>query len=75
MIEMARMQLEETKSGIPILEEEIKYLLIPKDPEDTKNVVIEIRAGTGGDEASIFAGDLYRMYSKYCQTKVGKPTL
>lgn len=67
MIEMARMQLEETKSGIPILEEEIKYLLIPKDPEDTKNVVIEIRAGTGGDEASIFAGDLYRMYSKYCQ--------
>ena len=67
MIEMARMQLEETKSGIPILEEEIKYLLIPKDPEDTKNVVIEIRAGTGGDEASIFAGDLYRMYSKFCQ--------
>lgn len=67
MIEMARMQLEEAKSGIPILEEEIKYLLIPKDPEDTKNVVIEIRAGTGGDEASIFAGDLYRMYSKYCQ--------
>lgn len=67
MIEMARMQLEEAKSGIPILEEEIKYLLIPKDPEDTKNVVIEIRAGTGGDEASIFAGDLYRMYSKFCQ--------
>ena len=67
MIEMARIQLEEAKSGIPILEEEIKYLLIPKDPEDTKNVVIEIRAGTGGDEASIFAGDLYRMYSKYCQ--------
>lgn len=67
MIEMARMQLEEAKSGIPILEEEIKYLLIPKDPEDTKNVVIEIRAGTGGDEASIFSGDLYRMYSKYCQ--------
>ena len=67
MIEMARMQLEEAKSGIPILEEEIKYLLIPKDPEDIKNVVIEIRAGTGGDEASIFAGDLYRMYSKYCQ--------
>ena len=67
MVEMAKMQLDEAKTELPKLEEEIKYLLIPKDPEDGKNVVIEIRAGTGGDEASIFAGDLYRMYSKYCQ--------
>jgi peptide chain release factor 1 len=67
MVEMAKMQLDDAKTELPKLEEEIKYLLIPKDPEDGKNVVIEIRAGTGGDEASIFAGDLYRMYSKYCQ--------
>ena len=67
MVEMAKMELEEAKEKLPQLEEEIKYLLIPKDPEDAKNVVVEIRAGTGGDEASIFAGDLYRMYTKYCQ--------
>ena len=66
MIEIAKMQLEEAKEKLPALEEEIKYLLIPKDPEDAKNVMMEIRAGTGGDEASIFAGDLYRMYNKYC---------
>ncbi len=65
MVEMAKMQLEEAKSKLPTLEEEIKFLLIPKDPEDSKNAVMEIRAGTGGDEASIFAGDLYRMYTKY----------
>ena len=69
MTEMARLQLEEAKERLPELEEEIKFLLIPKDPEDSKNAVMEIRAGTGGDEASIFAGDLYRMYSKYCQDK------
>jgi len=69
MLEMAKMQLDEAKSALPKLEEEIKYLLIPKDPEDEKNVVIEIRAGTGGDEASIFAGDLFRMYTKYCESK------
>lgn len=69
MTEMAKLQLEEAKEGLPRLEEEIKLLLIPKDPEDAKNVVMEIRAGTGGDEASIFAGDLYRMYSKYCESK------
>ena len=69
MTEMARLQLEEAKQRLPQLEEEIKFLLIPKDPEDSKNAVMEIRAGTGGDEASIFAGDLYRMYSKYCQDK------
>jgi len=69
MVEMARMQLDEAKQALPVLEEEIKLLLIPKDPEDAKDVVMEIRAGTGGDEASIFAGDLYRMYSKYCESK------
>ena len=67
MIDMAKMQLEEAKEQLPQLEEEIRFLLIPKDSEDGKNVVVEIRAGTGGDEASIFAGDLYRMYTKYCQ--------
>ena len=69
MVEMARMQLEEAKSALPGLEEEIKFLLIPKDPEDEKDVVMEIRAGTGGDEASIFAGDLFRMYTKYCESR------
>ena len=69
MLAMAKMEVETAKEQIPKLEEEIKFLLIPKDPEDAKNVVVEIRAGTGGDEASIFAGDLYRMYTKYCQTK------
>jgi len=69
MVEMAEMQLEEAEDRLPKLEEEIKFLLIPKDPEDSKNAVMEIRAGTGGDEASIFAGDLFRMYSKYCESK------
>ena len=58
MVEMAKMQYDEAKEGIPTLEEEIRFLLIPKDPDDAKNVVVEVRAGTGGDEASIFAGDL-----------------
>jgi len=69
MTEMAKMQLDEAKERLPQLEEEIKFLLIPKDPEDAKNVMVEIRAGTGGDEASIFAGDLYRMYNKYCENQ------
>ncbi|WP_222984755.1 peptide chain release factor 1 [Flagellimonas meishanensis] len=75
MLEMAKMQLEESKSALPNLEEEIKFLLIPKDPEDEKDVVMEIRAGTGGDEASIFAGDLYRMYAKYCESKGWKTNI
>jgi len=69
MIDMAKMQYDEAKEGIPKLEEEIRVLLIPKDPEDSKNAVVELRAGTGGDEASIFAGDLFRMYTKYCESK------
>ncbi|PCH77102.1 MAG: peptide chain release factor 1 [Flavobacteriaceae bacterium] len=69
MTEMAKMELEEGKARLPLLEDKIKFMLIPKDPEDAKNVIIEIRAGTGGDEASIFAGDLYRMYTKYCSDR------
>jgi peptide chain release factor 1 len=69
MTEMAKMQLDEAKERLPELEEEIKFMLIPKDPEDAKNVMVEIRAGTGGDEASIFAGDLFRMYTKYCENR------
>jgi len=69
MVEMAKMQLDEAKEQLPTLEEEINLLMIPKDPEDAKNVVMELRAGTGGDEASIFAGDLYRMYTKFASDK------
>ncbi|MBP3245327.1 MAG: peptide chain release factor 1 [Bacteroidaceae bacterium] len=67
--EMAREMLNEAETKIPALEEEIKLLLVPADPEDDKNVMMEIRGGTGGDEAALFAGDLFRMYSKYCETK------
>ncbi|MCB2207464.1 MAG: peptide chain release factor 1 [Bacteroidetes bacterium] len=67
--EMAKEELEELEPQKEEMEEEIRVLLIPKDPQDDKNAVMEIRAGTGGDEASIFAGDLYRMYQKYCETK------
>jgi peptide chain release factor 1 len=69
MREMAKLELEELNAKVPEMEEEIKMLLIPVDPEDEKNAVIEIRAGTGGDEASIFAGDLFRMYSKFFENK------
>lgn len=69
MREMAKAELEQLNAGIPDMEEEIKLLLIPVDPEDEKNAVMEIRAGTGGDEASIFAGDLFRMYSKYFESR------
>lgn len=69
MREMAKMELDELEDKLPEMEENIKLLLIPADPQDAKNAVLEIRAGTGGDEASIFAGDLYRMYTKYCQEK------
>ena len=69
MREMAKTEIEELTEKLPSIEEEIKLLLIPSDPEDEKNAVVEIRAGTGGDEASIFAGDLFRMYSKFCEAK------
>jgi peptide chain release factor 1 len=69
MTDIAKEELEEVKARLPELEETIRFMLIPKDPEDAKNIVMELRAGTGGDEASIFAGDLYRMYTKYCESK------
>ncbi len=69
MREMAKAELAELEPKIPEMEESIKLLLIPADPEDSKNAIVEIRGGTGGDEAAIFAGDLFRMYSKYCETK------
>ena len=75
MLEMANEELKDSKEKIRLIEEEIKFLLIPKDPEDSKNVVVELRAGTGGDEASIFAGDLFRMYTKYCEGRNWKVSL
>ncbi len=69
MLNMAKEELDSAVNRLADLEEEIRFMLIPKDPEDTKNVMMELRAGTGGDEASIFAGDLYRMYTKYCESK------
>ena len=67
--EMAREELQENERARPDLEEEIKMALVPKDPEDAKNVQMEIRAGTGGDEACLFAGDLFNMYNKYSESK------
>ena len=67
--EMAREQVAECEEQIPPLEEKIKLMLVPKDPEDSKNAILEIRGGTGGDEAALFAGDLFRMYTKYCEAK------
>ena len=67
--EMAREQLSENEAALPGLEEEVKIALVPKDPEDAKNVQMEIRAGTGGDEACLFAGDLFNMYKRFCDSK------
>ena len=67
--DMAKEELDEATAALPAIEEEIKLLLIPADPEDSKNAIVEIRGGTGGDEAAIFAGDLYKMYVKYCESK------
>ena len=69
MKDMAREELQQNETLQPQLEEEIKLLLIPKDPEDAKNVQMEIRAGTGGDEAALFAGDLFNMYKRFCDMK------
>ena len=69
MRELAKEELDNSLEQLPRMEEEIKLLLIPEDPEDNKNAIVEIRGGTGGDEAGIFAGDLFRMYAKYCETK------
>ena len=67
MVEMAKLQLEEAEEEIPKMEEKIRFMLIPKDPEDAKNAVVEVRAGTGGDEASIFAGDIFEMLTRFCE--------
>lgn len=72
MKEMAREELEELSAKQAPLEEKIKMLLVPKDPEDDKNAMVEIRAGTGGDEASIFAGDLFRMYTRFFDSQSWK---
>ena len=69
MREMAKLEIDVIEPKIEPLEEEIKLLLIPADPEDAKNCIVEIRGGTGGDEAAIFAGDLFRMYTKFCENK------
>ncbi len=69
MREMAKAEIDSLLQSLPEMEEDIKFLLLPADPEDEKNAVMEIRAGTGGDEASIFAGDLFRMYSKYIEAR------
>jgi peptide chain release factor 1 len=73
--EMAKEELEAQNKSKEELEEEIRQLLIPKDPQDEKNAIIEVRAGTGGDEASIFAGDLLRMYMRFCERKGWKIAL
>jgi peptide chain release factor 1 len=67
--ELAKMELDELAPKIESLDKDLRELLTPKDPTDDKNIVLEIRAGTGGDEASIFAGDLFRMYQRYCERK------
>ena len=69
MRELAKMELDELTPQSEVLEAEIKELLMPKDPNDYKNAILEIRAGTGGDEAAIFAGDLWRMYQRFCDRK------
>ncbi len=73
--EMARSEIDELEPQLPVLEEEVKLMLLPQDPEDGKNVVMEIRGGTGGDEAALFAGDLFRMYTKYFELKGFKYTV
>jgi len=69
MREMAKAEIDEIEPLIPEMEDNIKLLLIPADPEDNKNAIVEIRGGTGGDEAAIFAGDLFKMYNRYCESK------
>lgn len=69
MRQLARQELDEAQTRIPELEERIKLMLVPADPDDAKNAVVEIRGGTGGDEAALFAGDLFRMYQKFAESK------
>ena len=74
-VDMAKMELDELLSEKSKMDEEVKIMLIPKDEEDSKNVIIEIRAGAGGDEASIFAGDIFRMYTRYCEGRGWKTSV
>lgn len=67
MLEMAREERDLSRTAIETMEEEVRMMLVPKDPNDERNCTVEVRAGTGGDEASLFAGDLYRMYTRYCE--------
>ena len=69
MREMAKEEMDISQERLPVLEEEIKLMLVPADPQDSKNAILEIRGGAGGDEAAIFAGDLFRMYAKFCESK------
>lgn len=69
MQEMARAERDQLRDAIDAMEEEVRLMLVPKDPNDQRNCAMEIRAGTGGDEASLFAGDLFRMYSRYCEDR------
>jgi peptide chain release factor 1 len=73
--EMAKEELDELSSKIETLEAELKEMLIPKDPNDDKNIILEIRGGTGGDEAALFAGDLFRMYQRFCDKRGLKLTV
>lgn len=75
LLEMAQMELVELESSFPKQEDQLRLKLIPKDPEDTKDAIVEIRAGTGGDEAALFAGDLYRLYLKVAEIKEWKVDL
>ena len=72
LLELAKEELETCKSRMEELEEELKMELLPKDPNDQKNVIVEIRAGAGGDEAALFASELYRMYGRYAERNNGK---
>ncbi|MBP6391735.1 MAG: peptide chain release factor 1 [Flavobacteriales bacterium] len=67
VLDMARTERDALRSSIEAMEEEVRIMLVPKDPNDARNCILEVRAGTGGDEASLFAGDLFRMYSRYCE--------
>jgi peptide chain release factor 1 len=69
MVDMARSERDQLREAIAAMEEEVRLMLVPKDPNDARNCTMEIRAGTGGDEASLFAGDLYKMYTRYCEDR------
>lgn len=75
MRELAKMELSELEESLEAVSEELRVLLLPKDPNDDKNVIVEIRAGAGGDEAALFAGVLFRMYSMYASSKRWKVEL